>query len=104
MVGRQPPWRMAAKHVTHFEDASRMKQLKDGDINLIVTSPPYPMIEMWDGIFAKSDPEIAELIANDEGWGAFENPVSLAENEFQDLQMAGISCFVTYTGPIPEAI
>lgn len=24
-------------------------------INLIVTSPPYPMIEMWDNIFCKED-------------------------------------------------
>jgi len=28
---------------------------------LMVTSPPYPMIAMWDGLFSKADPRIADL-------------------------------------------
>ena len=30
-----------------------LKQISDKTIHLIVTSPPYPMIEMWDKIFEK---------------------------------------------------
>ncbi len=38
-----------------------MPELADGSVQLMVTSPPYPMIQMWDDLFAKADPKIAEL-------------------------------------------
>ena len=41
-----------------FEDAASMEALDDASIDLIVTSPPYPMIEMWDEPFFSLDPEI----------------------------------------------
>jgi site-specific DNA-methyltransferase (adenine-specific) len=28
-----------------------MTELQPGSVDLVVTSPPYPMIEMWDGFF-----------------------------------------------------
>ncbi|HKZ60324.1 MAG TPA: site-specific DNA-methyltransferase [Candidatus Thermoplasmatota archaeon] len=33
-------------------NSRRMEQLQDGSVALAVTSPPYPMIAMWDGLFA----------------------------------------------------
>ena len=38
-----------------------MPELADGSVHLMVTSPPYPMIKMWDDLFAIADPKIAEL-------------------------------------------
>ena len=38
-----------------------MPELQDGSVQLMVTSPPYPMIEMWDDLFCKGDPKIAKL-------------------------------------------
>jgi len=38
-----------------------MSELVDGSVQLMVTSPPYPMIQMWDELFAKADPKIAKL-------------------------------------------
>jgi site-specific DNA-methyltransferase (cytosine-N4-specific) len=38
-----------------------MPELSDGSVQLMVTSPPYPMIKMWDNLFAKADPKIGEL-------------------------------------------
>ncbi len=38
-----------------------MLELADGSVQLMVTSPPYPMIQMWDALFAKADPAIAAL-------------------------------------------
>ena len=35
-----------------------MSVLSDGSVDLVVTSPPYPMIEMWDDIFAQQNIEI----------------------------------------------
>ena len=33
-------------------DARRLDGIDDGAIDLVVTSPPYPMIPMWDALFA----------------------------------------------------
>ncbi len=52
--------------------AQKMKQLQDNSIELVVTSPPYPMIEMWDEILAKQNPKIATALAKNDGAAAFE--------------------------------
>ena len=49
-----------------------MEVIEDKSIALIVTSPPYPMIEMWDQIFAKQNPEIQSILAQNNGMEAFE--------------------------------
>lgn len=41
-------------------------------VTLVVTSPPYPMIEMWDADFAWGAPEISEALASERGHQAFE--------------------------------
>lgn len=41
----------------HIGNASQMAALDDASVELVVTSPPYPMIEMWDALFAKWAPE-----------------------------------------------
>jgi DNA modification methylase len=41
-----------------FENAASMEALADDSVDLVVTSPPYPMIEMWDAPFCALDPEI----------------------------------------------
>ena len=42
----------------HFENAAQMAAVKDESVDLVVTSPPYPMIEMWDEQFFALDSEI----------------------------------------------
>ncbi len=71
---------MECQHITHFSDSTKMSQLIDGQINLTVTSPPYPMVEMWDDIFAKANPEIAYLLNEGEGWKAFEKMHNILDN------------------------
>ena len=34
-------------------DSRRMHEIADESVHLIVTSPPYPMIELWDELFSK---------------------------------------------------
>lgn len=36
-------------------DSRNMDRIKDGAVHLVVTSPPYPMIEMWDTLFNGMD-------------------------------------------------
>ena len=42
-------------------NSQRMPELADSSVHLMVTSPPYPMIKMWDDQFSEMDPKIAEL-------------------------------------------
>jgi DNA modification methylase len=62
---------METEHRIHVEDAREMAGLGDDSVELVVTSPPYPMIEMWDDLFAELDPEIEDLLARDDGEAAF---------------------------------
>ena len=41
---------MQTTHKIHFSLAQQMQELSDSSVDLVVTSPPYPMIEMWDEI------------------------------------------------------
>ena len=52
--------------------AQNMEQLQDDSIELVVTSPPYPMIEMWDEIMAKQNSEIKTALDKNDGAKAFE--------------------------------
>jgi DNA modification methylase len=39
-----------------------MREVPSGTIDLVVTSPPYPMIEMWDGLFSVLNSEIGHAL------------------------------------------
>ena len=39
---------MKTTHNILFQDARNLKEIPSESVDLIVTSPPYPMIEMWD--------------------------------------------------------
>ncbi|WP_040625707.1 DNA-methyltransferase [Mucilaginibacter paludis] len=49
-----------------------MEKLNDHSISLVVTSPPYPMIEMWDDIMAAQNQSIAKEQLKGNGDIAFE--------------------------------
>jgi len=49
-----------------------MTDLPDGCIDLVVTSPPYPMIEMWDEIFTNQNRNIGEALKRKDGPSACE--------------------------------
>ena len=49
-----------------------MEEIADNSIPLIVTSPPYPMIAMWDDLFVKQNPDVAAYLEKNEGTEAFE--------------------------------
>jgi site-specific DNA-methyltransferase (adenine-specific) len=60
------------EHVLHVADAADMAAVDDGAIDLVVTSPPYPMIEMWDELFADRDPAVRTVLDEGDGETAFE--------------------------------
>lgn len=53
---------MMTKHRVNIGNSQNLKKIEDESVNLIVTSPPYPMIEMWDKIFSSLNPAIEEAL------------------------------------------
>lgn len=63
---------MNTRHNIYFATSQNMSEVKDGSIDLVVTSPPYPMIEMWDDILASQNATFAEALHNGSVDVAFE--------------------------------
>ena len=63
---------MKTYHRIFFDDARYMSALPDGSIDLVVTSPPYPMIAMWDDLFTRQNADIAHALKVSDGSAAFE--------------------------------
>ncbi len=63
---------METRHRVEFGSAGEMSFVDDAVVDLVVTSPPYPMIEMWDAVFSAQDPAVDEKLAAADGAGAFE--------------------------------
>ena len=61
----------ATWHEIHFADSRSMSAVGDETIDLVVTSPPYPMIEMWDEQFVSVDAAIGTALSNGDGGRAF---------------------------------
>lgn len=59
-------------HKIIIDSAQKMEQLENESIALVVTSPPYPMIEMWDEIFSTQNPDILTLIKDNKSHQIFE--------------------------------
>lgn len=73
-------------HTTHFQSADTgLQNVKTDSVNLVVTSPPYPMVEMWDEIFSKCDPEIKNAIDNNQWTEAYNKMHEYLETIWSEL-------------------
>jgi len=63
---------LKTSHRIYFKNATDLQELSDESVDLMVTSPPYPMIEMWDDIFSKQNAAIKDAIVRENGNTAFE--------------------------------
>ncbi len=62
-------------HTTHKAiqgNASKMSAIDSESASLVVTSPPYPMIAMWDDIMALQNTDIVKALDNEDGYSAYE--------------------------------
>lgn len=73
------------QHKIYITASQKMDCLKDGTVDLVVTSPPYPMIEMWDEIMASQNKKIALALT--------ENPSLAFELMHQELDKVWRECF-----------
>ena len=62
---------MKTTHNILFQDARDLKEIPSESVDLVVTSPPYPMISMWDDIFSNQNPEIQDALACSAGKQAY---------------------------------
>jgi DNA modification methylase len=49
---------MSTEHKIFFTAAQNMKNVEDQSIHLMVTSPPYPIIAIWDEIFSQQSSQL----------------------------------------------
>ena len=86
---------METRHRAITGDA-RDLPLDDDSVELVVTSPPYPMIEMWDDIFGALDPGIADALSADDGDRAFSLMHDVLDTVWAELARVlapgGIAC------------
>ena len=73
-----------------------MDAMADGSVALVVTSPPYPMIELWDEQFTVADPLIAQALSAEDGNRAFESMHARLDAVWREchrvLQPGGLAC------------
>ena len=73
-----------------------MEALDSGSTDLVVTSPPYPMIEMWDAMFVDQNAEIGNALNKGDGPKAFEGMHRELDGVWQEvwriLKPGGIAC------------
>jgi DNA modification methylase len=62
---------METTHRVVTGDSRSLSEVDDDSVELVVTSPPYPMIEMWDDLFSELDPAIGEALEAGDGQAAF---------------------------------
>lgn len=63
---------MKTTHKILFQDARDLREIPSESVDLVVTSPPYPMIEMWDDMFSDQNSEIQNALTRGNGKRAYE--------------------------------
>ena len=91
-----------------------MRSLADSSLDLVVTSPPYPMIAMWDELFCRSSRAVRNALAAEDGERAFElmhkRLDAVWDECYRTLREGGIICInigdatrcLLYTSPSPR--
>ncbi len=58
---------MKTIHQIFYRDARNLKEIPSESVDLVVTSPPYPMIGMWDDVFGSQNAEIEKALKVGDG-------------------------------------
>ena len=87
---------METDHRVHVGDSRSLDRLDSNSVDLVVTSPPYPMIEMWDELFVSLDDRIERQLEAGRGRAAFESMHTVLDSVWAELQDVlvdgGIAC------------
>ncbi|MGA8180415.1 MAG: DNA methyltransferase [Desulfobacterales bacterium] len=73
-----------------------MKAVSSESVYLMVTAPPYPMIEMWNEMFARQNASIKKTLEKGDGPAVFElmhqMPDPVWEEVYRVLKVGGFAC------------
>ena len=87
---------METVHRIFYESSARMGQIEDNSADLICTSPPYPMIQMWDETFSRIDESVRFALEKNDGPAAFESMHRLLAGTWNEcsriLRPGGVLC------------
>jgi len=76
---------MPTYHKVYYKKAQEMEEIEDNSIALVITSPPYPMIEMWDEVFSLQNKEIKAALEVGDGLLAFEKMHNELDKVWKEL-------------------
>ncbi|SDK67311.1 DNA-methyltransferase [Natronorubrum texcoconense] len=87
---------METTHRVFVGDSRDLAAIDDDSVELVVTSPPYPMIEMWDELFTALDPAIGDALESGDGRAAFDAMHAQLDRVWAELERVlvdgGIAC------------
>jgi DNA modification methylase len=87
---------MKTRHKIYFKNSKDMRAIPSSSVHLVVTSPPYPMIEMWDDMFAHQNHNILKALKSVDGLKAFELMHKILDPVWQELyrilKTGGFAC------------
>lgn len=87
---------MKTTHRIIFGNSKNMTDIPSESVDLMITSPPYPMIQMWDELFSSQNPEIKKVLESGNGNLAFElmnKELDCVWTEvYRVLKQGGIAC------------
>ena len=87
---------MKTNHKVIFENAMDMAMVATESVDLMVTSPPYPMIAMWDEMFAQQSSSVKKALEKGDGANAFELMHQLMDPIWKEvyrvLKFGGFAC------------
>ena len=87
---------MSTTHRIIYDDSSQLSGIEDESVDLVVTSPPYPMVAMWDEMFGELNQEISKMMDSGENDNAFELMHKELDKTwssvFRVLKDGGIAC------------
>ena len=87
---------MSTTHRIVYDNSSKLSGIADESVDLVVTSPPYPMVVMWDEMFSELDGNISHQMEK----GNYDNAFELMHKQldsvwnsiFRVLKKGGIAC------------
>jgi len=87
---------MKTSHEIIFENSNHMNTISSESIALVVTSPPYPMIKMWDDMFISQNPAVGKALKSRKGPDAFELMHRILDDVWNEVYRVlingGIAC------------
>jgi DNA modification methylase len=85
-----------SRHRVVVGDARQMSTVADDAVELVVTSPPYPMVEMWDDLFSDLAAGVEPALRDGDGDAAFEAMHGVLDDVWAEVKRVlvpgGIAC------------